>query len=112
MGLPSVGGQCTDEPAAVQRWYRPAMRRLDPVLLAGLVLGGLLLLIAVYGDRIAPNEPIFLMVNGPAGSERPLSPGEPFVFGSDAVGRDLLSLVIVGARTTLAVVVLAVSRGC
>ena len=77
------------------------------MLLAGLVLGGLLLLIAVYGDRIAPNEPVFLMVNGPAGSERPLPPGEPFVFGSDAVGRDLFSLVIVGARTTLAVVVLA-----
>jgi len=83
------------------------MRRVDPLLLAGLVLGGLLLLIAVYGDRIAPNEPVFLMVNGPAGSERPLPPGEPFVFGSDAVGRDLFSLVIVGARTTLAVVVLA-----
>jgi len=106
MGLPS-GANCTDEPAAVQRWYRPAMRRADPWLVAGAVLCGLLLFVAAYGDRLAPNEPVFLMVNGPAGTERPLPPGEPFVFGSDAVGRDLFSLVLVGARTTLLIVVLA-----
>jgi peptide/nickel transport system permease protein len=83
------------------------MRRVDPWLLAGLTLCGVLLFIVAYGDRIAPNEPVFLMVNGPAGTERPLPPGEPFLFGSDAVGRDLFSLVLVGARTTLLIVVLA-----
>jgi peptide/nickel transport system permease protein len=83
------------------------MRRPDPWLVAGAILCGLLLFIAAYGDRLAPNEPVFLMVNGPAGTERPLPPGEPFVFGSDAVGRDLFSLVLVGARTTLLIVVLA-----
>ena len=83
------------------------MRRLDPWLLAGLTLCGLLLFIAVYGDRIAPHEAIFLLINGPTGTERPLPPGQPFVFGSDAVGRDLFSLVLVGARTTLFIVVLA-----
>ncbi|MDP9245754.1 MAG: ABC transporter permease subunit [Chloroflexota bacterium] len=83
------------------------MRRLDPWLLAGLVLCGILLFLVAYGDRIAPNEPLFLLINGPARTERPLPPGEPFLFGSDAVGRDLFSLVIVGARTTLAIVVLA-----
>jgi len=83
------------------------MRRLDPWLLAGLILCGLLLFIATYGDRIAPHEAIFLMINGPVGTARPLPPGQPFVFGSDAVGRDLFSLVLVGARTTLFIVVLA-----
>ncbi|MDQ6858999.1 MAG: ABC transporter permease subunit [Chloroflexota bacterium] len=83
------------------------MRRVDPWLLAGLVLCGILLFLVAYGDRIAPNEPLFLLINGPARTERPLPPGEPFLFGSDAVGRDLFSLVIVGARTTLAIVVLA-----
>jgi len=53
------------------------MRRADPWLVAGLILCGLLLFIAAYGDRLAPNEPVFLMVNGPAGTERPLPPGEP-----------------------------------
>lgn len=83
------------------------MRRLDPWLLVGLVLCGLLLFIALYGDRIAPHEPIFLLINGPAGTDRPLPPGLPFLFGSDAVGRDLFGLVLVGARTTLLIVVLA-----
>ena len=83
------------------------MRRLDPWLLSGLTLCGLLLLIAAYGDRIAPHESVYLMINGPAGTERPLPPGQPFLFGSDAVGRDLFSLVIIGARTTLFIVVLA-----
>ncbi|HSW95985.1 MAG TPA: ABC transporter permease subunit [Patescibacteria group bacterium] len=83
------------------------MRRPDPWLVAGAILCGVLLFVAAYGDRLAPNEPVFLMVNGPAGTERPLPPGEPFVFGSDAVGRDLFSLVLVGARTTLLIVVLA-----
>ena len=106
MGLP-CWPKCTDEPGLVHRWYRPSMRRPDPWLVAGAVLCGLLLFVAAYGDRIAPNEAVFLMVNGPAGTERPLPPGEPFVFGSDAVGRDLFSLVLVGARTTLLIVVLA-----
>jgi peptide/nickel transport system permease protein len=83
------------------------MRRIDAWLLAGLGLCGLLLLIATYGDRLAPHESIFLLINGPAGTDRPLPPGQPFQFGSDAVGRDLLSLVLIGARTTLLIVVLA-----
>src|SRR2546423_3376646 len=61
-GLPA-SPNCTDEPSGVHRWYRPAMRRPDPLLAAGVVLCAALLLVAVYGDRIAPNEPIFLLVN-------------------------------------------------
>ncbi len=83
------------------------MRRLDPWLVAGLILFGLLLFVAAYGDRIAPHEAILLMINGPVGTDRPLPPGQPFLFGSDAVGRDLLSLVLIGARTTLIIVTLA-----
>ena len=83
------------------------MRRVDPWLAVGLVLCGLLLFTALYGDRMAPHEPIFLLINGPAGTDRPLPPGLPFLFGSDAVGRDLFGLVLVGARATLRIVVLA-----
>lgn len=83
------------------------MRRVDSLLLGGLSLCGLLLLIVAYGDRIAPHEPVYLLINGPVGTERPLPPGQPFLFGSDAVGRDLFSLVIVGARTTITIVTLA-----
>lgn len=80
---------------------------MDPWLVVGSAIGLALLGVAFYGDRIAPSEPIFLLVNGPAGTERPLPPGQPFVFGSDAYGRDLWSLVLVGARTTLAIVTVA-----
>lgn len=82
-------------------------RAIDPWLAAGLAIAGVLLLVAFYGDRFAPYEPIFLLVNGPPGTERPLPPGQPFLFGSDTYGRDLWTLVLVGARTTLAIVALA-----
>ena len=104
---PPRSADCTDEPAVAHRWYRPEVRRLDPWLLAGLTGCGILLFVATYGDRIAPYEPVFLLINGPPGTDRPLPPGQPFLFGSDAVGRDLFSLVLVGARTTLLIVGLA-----
>lgn len=82
-------------------------RRIDHWLAAGLAIGALLCFVVFYGDRVAPNEPIFLLVNGPPGTVRPLPPGEPFLFGSDAYGRDLWSLILVGARTTLTISALA-----
>lgn len=83
------------------------MRRLDPWLAVGLLLCGLLLFIAFYGDRIAPHEPIYSALNVPDRAPYPLPPGDPFLFGSDPAGRDLLSVVLYGARTTLGLVVLA-----
>ncbi|HEY8655943.1 MAG TPA: ABC transporter permease [Candidatus Limnocylindria bacterium] len=82
-------------------------RRIDPWLAVGLAIASVLLFVGVYGERIAPNEPFYLLVNAPGGDVRPLPPGRPFLFGSDALGRDLFSLVLAGARTTLAIVVLA-----
>jgi peptide/nickel transport system permease protein len=83
------------------------MRRLDPWLLAGVILCGLLLIIALYGDRIAPFEPTFSVLNVADRAPYPLPPGDPFVFGSDPAGRDLLSVILNGARTTLTIVALA-----
>src|SRR5258708_13087922 len=83
------------------------MRRLDPWLLAGLILCGLLLLIALYGDRIARFERWFRVLNVPDRAPYPLPPGDPFVFGSDPAGRDLLSVILYGAKTTLTIVALA-----
>jgi peptide/nickel transport system permease protein len=83
------------------------MRRLDPWLVAGLTLCGLLLFVALYGDRIAPFEPSFSVLDVPGRAPYPLAPGNPFIFGSDPAGRDLLSVILYGARTTLSIVVLA-----
>lgn len=79
------------------------MRRLDPWLLAGLILCAVLLFIALYGERIAPFEPSFSVLNVPDRAPYPLPPGDPFVFGSDPAGRDLLSVILYGAKTTLAI---------
>jgi peptide/nickel transport system permease protein len=106
-GTPRCWRNCTDEPARLHRWYGPEVRRLDPWLVAGLTLCGLLLFIAFYGDRIAPNEPLFSVLNVPDRAPYPLPPGDPFLFGSDPAGRDLLSVVLYGARATLGIVVLA-----
>lgn len=85
---------------------RPS-RPLDPWLAIGVALLFLLLVVAAFGDRIAPFDPGYSVVRGPAGELRPLAPGAPFALGSDLAGRDLGSVVLHGARTTLSVAVTA-----
>lgn len=84
---------------------RSPRRALDGWLLVGIVAFFGLLILALFGERVAPHEPIYFVVEH--GSDpRPYDPGLVFPFGSDVLGRDLLSLVLAGARTTLAIVVL------
>ncbi len=83
------------------------MRRVDPWLAIGLLAVLALLTVALYGDRLAPYDDIFSVLEGPQGEPRPFAPGGAFLLGSDTAGRDLLSLILIGARTTLAIVVAA-----
>lgn len=93
-------------------WPRRATRlklgppTIDPWLLAGLVAFLGLLMVALFGARIAPHEPIYFVVEHGA-DPRPYDPGLVYPFGSDVLGRDLFSLVLAGARATLTIVVLA-----
>ncbi len=64
----------------------------------GLVLLLLVMLTAVFADVLAPTDPFAIV--GP--SLAPPSPGHPM--GTDALGRDTLSGVVHGARTSLQVV--------
>jgi peptide/nickel transport system permease protein len=82
------------------------MRRRDPWPLIGLVAFLGLVFLALFGERIAPNEPIYFLVEH-GRDERPYDPGRVFPFGSDVLGRDLFSLVLAGARATLTIVLLA-----
>jgi ABC-type dipeptide/oligopeptide/nickel transport system permease subunit len=82
------------------------MRRIDPWFAIGLVAFFVLLFVALFGERIAPYEPIFFVVNS-GDLRRPFAPGEVFPLGSDVLGRDLLSLVLAGARATLIIAVVA-----
>src|SRR5437773_3454927 len=79
---------------------------IDPWLLLGLVAFFALMVAALFGERIAPNEPIYFVVEH-GRDPRPYEPGTVFPFGSDVLGRDLFSLVLAGARATLTIVLVA-----
>lgn len=82
------------------------MRRIDLWFAIGLVAFFALLFVALFGERIAPYEAIYFVVNS-GDLRRPFAPGEVFPLGSDVLGRDLLSLVLAGARATLIIAVAA-----
>jgi ABC-type dipeptide/oligopeptide/nickel transport system permease subunit len=78
----------------------------DPALIAGALVALGLLTVALLGERLAPHQSIYFVIEH-SRDPRPYDPGLVFPFGSDILGRDLFSLVLAGARATLAIVVLA-----
>jgi peptide/nickel transport system permease protein len=79
-------------------WYR---FRRDRLALGGGAFIILLLLIAILAPLLPirnPNHGYYELL--PADG-RPLAPGSAFLLGSDAIGRDLLSRIIWGARVSL-----------
>src|SRR6267142_3336682 len=85
---------------------RVRLLAIDPWLLVGLLAFFALVVAALFGERIAPNEPIYFVVEH-GRDPRPYEPGIVFPFGSDVLGRDLFSLVLAGARATLTIVLIA-----
>jgi len=87
---------------------RPEDRRhrvsTDWTLLIGLVCFGALLALAIYGPLIAPHDFYYVrsLIDGKA---PPFAPGPEFPLGSDRVGHDLLSWLLIGARSTLVIAV-------
>ena len=78
------------------RWNAP--------LVSGLVLFGLIVLAALCAPLLTPHDPIQQSLN-----ETFLLPGSPnHLLGTDALGRDVLSRLLYGARVDLRVGVLAV----
>src|SRR5947207_995077 len=78
------------------------MRRIDLSLAVALAAFALLFGLAVFGERIAPYEPFYIVLD--LGKQSPpYAPGGPFPLGTDTSGRDLLSLILYGARVTLTI---------
>jgi len=75
----------------------------EPVALAGLALVAIYAAIALGVDILPLRDP--LQVSG----DRLAAPTEAFPFGTDALGRDLLSRVLFGARLSMQVAVLSVA---
>ncbi|MEO8631969.1 MAG: ABC transporter permease subunit [Chloroflexota bacterium] len=82
------------------------MRRIDPWFAVGLFAFFALLFVALFGERIAPYEALYMVVDPPT-RRPPYAPGEVYPLGSDALGRDLFSVVLAGARATLIIATIA-----
>jgi peptide/nickel transport system permease protein len=90
-------------PRQIQGWRR--LERPEPWAFTAVVTALALLFVAAFGERIAPHESIYFLVEH-GNDPRPFDPGIVYPLGSDVLGRDLFSLVLAGAPTTLAIVLL------
>lgn len=83
---------------------RRAVLLANPQLLIGGTLLAAFVVLAVFGPAIAPYDPneqdLFAMLEGPSAAHW---------LGTDALGRDILSRIIVGTRSTLAVALASVA---
>ncbi|MCC7359274.1 MAG: ABC transporter permease [Anaerolineales bacterium] len=84
----------------------PALRRFvrDRAAMFGLALVALALAAATIGPEVAPYDPAALHVDALL-----VGPGSRFWLGTDELGRDLLSRVLLGARVSLSIAVGVVS---
>ena len=85
-----------DRRGFLQRW--PTLRRLlrHPAFVAGAVLFGFVLLVAIFAELITTSDPMRLSVRNrfkPPSLEHP--------FGTDNVGRSQLARIVYGARVSL-----------
>jgi len=85
--------------------WRGLVRR--PVAMAGLVIALAFVVISLAAPLIAPYSPETMVPEGMTADGSPLPPNWQFWFGTDLLGRDLLSRMVYGARTSLLVGLLA-----
>lgn len=73
----------------------------QPAALFGLIVIALVLVAALGAPLFAPFDPHEQMFDGLTLEGAPMPPGGPFPLGTDTLGRDLLSRMLFGARTSL-----------
>jgi peptide/nickel transport system permease protein len=92
--------------AAIARRERFRFLRRSPTFLIGCVLVGIWVICAIFGNLIAPQNPQF-----PDVLNKLVGPSGEHLFGTDRLGRDVLSRVIVGARSVLVIAPIATLLG-
>ncbi len=104
------------EHSPLRRWRKVRAAALDVVtnlpLLLGFALVLALILVALYAPLLAPRNPFetrALVRIGGDMTAAPFSPSSEFPLGSDARGRDILSLLLYGARQTLVIATVVVA---
>ena len=76
----------------------------NKLAVAGSVILLLFILMAVFAPLIAPYDPFFMDYSAPLSP-----PSAAHLFGTDNMGRDILSRIIYGARISLQVSLVSVS---
>ena len=94
---------------AARRGYRDVLHQLlrRPRALFGLVIIVAMVLCAVFAPWITPQDPFEQSFDGLDLMGGPLPPSADHLLGTDLVGRDLASRLILGTRTSLMIGVLA-----
>ena len=77
------------------------------ILLISLIFIAFITLAAIFAPLIAPYAPNEQFKDGLTLQGAPIAPGGNYLFGTDLLGRDLLSRLIYGARTSLIVGIIA-----
>jgi len=90
-------------------WARIIHAAKDFSFIIGAVMVAFLLVIAILGPEIAPHNPYLIQrvqwIDGEL-DRAPIEPNSIYPLGTDPLGRDLLSLLLYGARTTLTIALL------
>lgn len=73
----------------------------DPFAMVGIAIYVVFFLVAIFADRIAPNDPqeILFTESYELASDR--RPGEGFVLGTTSLGRDIFSQLVYGSQSAL-----------
>src|SRR3954470_13671628 len=89
-----------EKPTAGRSLLADALRRLvrNPLALLGIAIVLIMILAAIFAERIAPYAPIDADLNLVIAR-----PSAQHTFGTDDVGRDIFSRIIYGARVSLSV---------
>ena len=94
----SILESVTEEKRSRNSEWRRVVRglRKSPLAVLGSVIIGILIAIAIFAPFLAPYSPTKMRL-----SERLSPPSSRHIFGTDDVGRDILSRVIYGSRISL-----------
>ena len=85
--------------------WRKFLRKKVAVTAAGVL--AVIILAAVFAPVLAPHDPYEQFFEGLTLQGAPLPPSAEFLLGTDLLGRDLLSRLLYGARTSLVIGVVA-----
>ena len=102
----------TEEHRAERRraWLRGTLGNLPFV--AGGILVAILVAVFVFGPRLTPHSPYTtqgLVYEDGEFSVPPFAPSETYPWGTDVLGRDIMSLILAGAQRTLFLATLVVA---